>query len=333
MQRFFLRKFRFEKGSAWKNPFLAILFSTVIFLIFLIGFYNYRSSNVYYDVNLKQGKSVCDTIGFSVLKIKDELIATNFANPNPETIQASEYNKKVASEIVRMIAPLNSYIDKGLTGTISASNLQALASNYIVLKGYIEKIADQTGEYIDKNAPRFIEELANAAQVLDPSDETMYLGALKNSFSMIANEMEFAISKMIYKITKDEAIGKVFDNIGAMVSKEMQNDFISQLPPLNSDEALSVEQSKELFAQLKQKITSFLKDNASQISLRAEIEQTLTFLATKINQYIAVDFSKGKPEIQDSLAKIAGAIDRGVRWLIAQNLSDTPVSPDEIPPT
>lgn len=312
MQRFFLRKFRFEKGSAWKNPFLAILFSTVIFLIFLIGFYNYRSSNVYYDVNLKQGKSVCDTIGFSVLKIKDELIATNLVNPNSETVQASEYNKKVAAEIVRMIAPLNSYIDKGLTGTISSSNLQALASNYVLLKGYIEKIADQTGEYIDKNSPRFIEELANAAQVLDPSDETMYLGSLKNSFSMIANEMEFAISKMIYKITKDEAIGKIFDNIGSMVSKEMQNDFISQLPPLNPDEALSVEQSKELFAQLKQKITSYLKDNASQISLRAEIEQTLTFLAGKINQYIAVNLSKGKPEIQDSLAKIAGAIEKHI---------------------
>jgi ABC-type sugar transport system permease subunit len=312
MQRFFLRKFRFEKGSAWKNPFFALLISTLIFLIFLIGFYNYRSSNMYYDVNLKQGKSVCDTIGFSVLKIKNEILATNFANPTPETIKASEYNKKLASEITKMIAPINSYIDKGLTGTITASNLRSLVSNYSILKGYIELIAKQTGEYIDKNLPRFIDDLANAALVLDPSDETMYLGSLQNSFQTIAREMEFAISKMIYKITKDDFTAKVFDSIGEKVSKEMINNFIPLLPPLNPDEALTREQSKELFMQLKQLITAFLKDNSSQISLRAEIEQALNFLATRINKYIASDLSKGKSDITNSISKIAASIEKHI---------------------
>ncbi|OHD55635.1 MAG: hypothetical protein A2Y33_13450 [Spirochaetes bacterium GWF1_51_8] len=305
MQRFFVRKFKYENATAWKNPFYAILVSFFIFLCFLIGFYNYRSSEIYYDVNLKEGKSINDSIGYSVLKIKNEFLASNISGMPDEIQAAGAYNNKVSAGVISILPGLGSYIDKGLAGTIPASNLTAAVTNCSLLKGYIDQIADQVTDYFQKNNPRFVEEITKAAQVLDPSDETMYLGALQNNFSGIAREVEFAVAKMIYKLTKDPFVEKVFEGIEEQISKKIMDSFMALMPPLNPDQALSPEEAKELFKQMGDLITAFLKQNSTQYAIKAQVELELTGLAKNVSTYIVENLTKGKDEIKDSLVKIA----------------------------
>jgi preprotein translocase subunit SecG len=64
MKRFFVRKFVFEGKTEWLNSFIALLAAMFILSVFLLGFYNSRSSNLYNDSNSKESKAILDTTGF-----------------------------------------------------------------------------------------------------------------------------------------------------------------------------------------------------------------------------------------------------------------------------
>lgn len=64
MKRFFVRKFVFEGKTEWLNPFIALIASMFILSVFLLGFYNSRSSKMYEDSNAKESKAILDTAGF-----------------------------------------------------------------------------------------------------------------------------------------------------------------------------------------------------------------------------------------------------------------------------
>lgn len=81
MKRFIIRKFVFEGKTEWLNSFIALAAAMFVFSIFLLGFYNSGSSNLYKDTNVKESKAILQTIGFTANKIFADTNMTYTGDP------------------------------------------------------------------------------------------------------------------------------------------------------------------------------------------------------------------------------------------------------------